>query len=87
MKLIIFILAVLMTSISYGENWVDFKHKTKVGAVYAATCLYCNDNGRYNNDDTGYWRCTNDNPNMSPAIYRGCKEAIFAALVGKFKGE
>ena len=87
MRKLILISALLVSGFAQAENWVDFKHKTEVGAFYAATCLYCNDNGRYNNDDTGYWRCTNDNPNMSPAIYRGCKEAIFAALVGKFRGE
>ena len=87
MKALIFILVMLFSSISYAENWTDFKHKTKVGALYAATCLYCNDNGRYNNDENGYWKCTNDNSNMSSAIYHGRKEAIFAAIIGRFKAQ
>ena len=87
MKTLIFILAMLLTSVSYGESWIDFKHKTYVGGYYAAICTACI-HGRYHNDNNGYWQCDGkerDIPTGMPEDTRSCIKGITDAFFGKEK--
>ena len=87
MKKVILIALLLVVTSVQATDWSDtpLKERTKLGAVWAASCVYCVDMGRYNNDQ-GLWQCTNDSPNPSTGVRNQCMKKIVEALAGRFEG-
>ena len=84
MKSLIATVLLMIATNANAQNWITFPHKTKAGAVYAAVCKACI-GGSYNNDNSGYWACT-DAPE---GANRACLESIIDALQnrGEYGGQ
>ena len=83
MKNLILALLIALPMSVQATDWIDYKHKTYLGGYYAAVCNACI-NGRYHNDTTNLWRCSDDREvTISPVYQKGCAKAVWDAFVAK----
>ena len=69
-----------------AENWKIFDGKTYLGGYYFAVCSYCLD-GRYNNDNNGYWACTDSQQSYEKGCAEGIWDAFFGDAIDPRKGD
>ena len=73
--LIVTALTLLIASSVQAQNWIEFENKTKGGAVYAALCNACL-GGTYNNDNFGYWSCTDAPQDGDTPCFDALRQAL-----------